>query len=185
MDSFESLVAMLLERDGFWVRGSVKVQLTKAEKVAIGKPSSPRWELDLVAYKGSTNEIRIIECKSFLDSTGVSLASLDGTRPQDTERYKLFHYPRLLRIVSNRLVAQLEEAGSCRRSPKVVLCLAAGKIRNEKDRSALRAFFKRKGWLLFDEPWLLERIRSLASSGYENHVAAVVAKLLERVPKAA
>ena len=33
MDSFESLVATLLGREGFWVRSSFKVELTKAEKV--------------------------------------------------------------------------------------------------------------------------------------------------------
>ena len=75
MNSFESLVGMLLEREGFWVRHSVKVNLTKEEKRNIGRPSSPRWELDLVAYKGATNELKIVECKSYLDSVGVSLAS--------------------------------------------------------------------------------------------------------------
>lgn len=54
MDSFESVVSTILERDGYWVKSTFKVGLTKEEKREIGRPSSPRWELDLVAYKGST-----------------------------------------------------------------------------------------------------------------------------------
>lgn len=42
MDSFEDVVATLLEREGYWVRKSVKVALTREEKQEIGRPSSPR-----------------------------------------------------------------------------------------------------------------------------------------------
>jgi hypothetical protein len=42
MDAFENLVAMLLRRDGYWTATSVKVELTKDEKRAIGRVSSPR-----------------------------------------------------------------------------------------------------------------------------------------------
>src|SRR3990167_7524540 len=79
MDSFETLVGSLLEKDGFWVRTSVKVELTPEEKRKIGRPSSPRWELDLVAYKAKSNELLVVECKSFLDSPGVRARGLDGT----------------------------------------------------------------------------------------------------------
>jgi hypothetical protein len=71
MDAFESLVSMLLRHDGFWTTPSFKVELTKEEKRRINRFSSPRLELDLIAYKGSTNEVLAIECKSYLDSTGV------------------------------------------------------------------------------------------------------------------
>ena len=69
MDAFESLVSLLLRRDGYWTATSVKVELTKMQKRAIGRPSSPRWEIDLVAYKPATNELLAVECKSFLDPT--------------------------------------------------------------------------------------------------------------------
>jgi hypothetical protein len=52
MDAFESLIAMLLRHEGYWTTPSFKIELTKKEKVSIGKASSPRWELDLIAYKG-------------------------------------------------------------------------------------------------------------------------------------
>ncbi|HEY0160965.1 MAG TPA: helix-turn-helix domain-containing protein [Thermoanaerobaculia bacterium] len=57
MDAFEQLVATVLDRNGYWVRTSVKVALTPEEKREIGRPSSPRWELDVVAYCGLTNEL--------------------------------------------------------------------------------------------------------------------------------
>ena len=59
MDSFEQVVSEILWMDGYWVRTSVKVDLTKEEKVQIGRPSSPRWELDIVAYSGRNNSLRV------------------------------------------------------------------------------------------------------------------------------
>ena len=48
MDAFENVIASILQRRGYWTMTSVKVELTKAEKRAIGRPSAPRWELDIV-----------------------------------------------------------------------------------------------------------------------------------------
>jgi hypothetical protein len=45
MDAFEQVVSEILWMSGFWVRTSVKVELTKEEKRLIGRHSSPRWEL--------------------------------------------------------------------------------------------------------------------------------------------
>jgi hypothetical protein len=44
---------------GLWIRTSVKVDLTKEDKVTIGKPTSPRWELDIVVYSGGDNILYI------------------------------------------------------------------------------------------------------------------------------
>jgi hypothetical protein len=78
MDAFEQLVSEILWMEGYWVRTSVKVELTKDEKRKIGRPSSPRWELDIVAYSGRDNLLKIIECKSYLDSRGVALRAFDA-----------------------------------------------------------------------------------------------------------
>lgn len=122
MNAFESMVAMLLRREGYWTSTGIKVELTKAEKRRIGPPTSPRWELDIVAYKGATNELLVVECKSFLDSAGVVF--VDGKfKPERT--YKLFTDKTLRRVVLNRLARQLVRIHACRRSPTVVLCLAA------------------------------------------------------------
>ncbi|MFH1923025.1 MAG: hypothetical protein ABIP48_24440, partial [Planctomycetota bacterium] len=61
MDAFESVIASILDRQGFWTRTEVKVELTKQEKRDIGRPSSPRWEIDVVAYQPGTNELRVVE----------------------------------------------------------------------------------------------------------------------------
>jgi hypothetical protein len=47
--AFEQVIAELLWRNGYWVQTSFKVELTKLEKIKIGRPSSPRWEIDIVA----------------------------------------------------------------------------------------------------------------------------------------
>jgi len=66
MDAFESVIALLLRQEGYWVIPSFKVEITREEKRKIGRPSSPRWEIDLVAYQGATNEVLAVECKSYL-----------------------------------------------------------------------------------------------------------------------
>jgi hypothetical protein len=179
MDSFEQVVAAILQRRGFWTQTSVKVDLTKAEKRAIGRHSTPRWELDIVAYRGSSNELAVVECKSFLDSPGVRCDTFEGSRPKDETRYKLFCDTTLRKVVLDRLVTQLVKLGFCAPNPKVSLCLAAGKIyRGEEAR--LESIFQQRGWRLWGPSFIRSELEALRDSGYENTVAAVVAKLLLR-----
>lgn len=180
MDAFEAVVAMILEGHGYWVRTSYKVALTKPEKVAIGRPSSPRWELDVVAYKPSENRLLVVECKSYLDSYGVRYNAFRTEEQEGTARYKLFNEEKTWDVVSRRLVLQLREKGLCLPDPAVQLCLAAGNIRNDSDREKLVELFEERGWQLWDEHWLNRQLTDLADSKYENEVAAVVAKLLLR-----
>jgi hypothetical protein len=98
MDAFEQLVSEILWMEGYWVRTSVKVDLTKEEKHMIGRPSSPRWELDIVAYSGRDNLLRVVECKSYLDSPGVRATAFDGSNASHAARYKLFNDPELNRM---------------------------------------------------------------------------------------
>jgi len=55
MDAFESVVEMLLRREGYWTTTSFKVKLTPSEKRRIKKSTTPRREIDLVAYSGGRN----------------------------------------------------------------------------------------------------------------------------------
>jgi hypothetical protein len=180
VDAFEQLVSEILWMSGFWVRTSVKVDLTKEEKRLIGRHSSPRWELDIVGYSARENVLQIVECKSYMDSTGVRATAFDGSNPEHSKRYKLFNEPELRRVVFNRLCQQFTGSGACREKPQVRLALACGKIRNEADRKAIRAHFEAQGWDLWDEPWLRDHLKRMAEQGYENQVSAVVAKLLLR-----
>ena len=175
MDAFEAVISMLLRHDGYWTTPSFKVELTKAEKVAIGRHSSPRWELDLVAYCAAKNEILIVECKSYLDSGGVLFRNGLFQTPN---RYKLFTDDTLRNVVVDRMTAQLLERGSCRAKPKVTLCLAAGKFAGSNDLKGLRSHFKANHWQLFEPKWIHEGLRRAATKGYENDIAFVVSKLL-------
>lgn len=175
MDAFESLIEILLNQKGYWTRSSFKVELTAADKMAIGRPTSPRWEIDVVAFKGSTNEVLAIECKSFLDSVGVQFINGEFKPPKT---YKLFCEKTLRKIVLRRLARQLVEIGATNRTPKVKLCMAAGHIASRTDRNALNRHMKRNRWLLFDEQWIHEQILKAADAGYENSIAHVVAKLV-------
>lgn len=180
MNAFESLVASLLELDGYWVKPTFKVDITKEEKRRIGRPSSPRWELDLVAYKGATNEVLVVECKSYLDSRGVRSDGFIGDNDAHLARYKLFNEDILRETVLARLSRQLVESGLCQDHPKVRLCLAAGKIATEFDRNTLQEHFKSNGWFLFDDTWLRTKLLEVSEAGYENQVSSIVAKLLLR-----
>ena len=171
---------MLFEREGYWVKPNFKVELTKEEKRIIGRPSNARWELDLVAYKGATNAILVVECKSFFDSPGVRYNGFDGSNPKAAKQYKLFNETILRDTVLNRLKEQLKERGACTPSPTVTLALAAGKIVNETDRAKIREHFKKNNWELFDQEWLKKQLESVSHSRYENEVAAIVAKILLR-----
>ena len=177
MDAFESLIAMLLKRDGFWTTTSFKVDLTKAEKREVGKPSLPRPEIDVLAYRGATNHLLVVECKSFLDSTGVHFA--EGTL-QPPKRYKLFSDSTYRKVVLRGLKRQCVKTGFCRPDPTVELCLAAGHVANRIDRAALGRNFDDNQWRLFDEEWVIAAIKKAAKAGYENDVAHVVAKIILR-----
>jgi hypothetical protein len=180
VDAFEQVVSEILWMEGYWVRTSVKVDLTKEEKRLIGRHSSPRWELDIVAYSGRDNLLRVIECKSYIDSVGVRASAFDGSSPEHAKRYKLFNEPVLRRVVFNRLCLQMAESGACRPAAEIRLSLACGKIKNKTDRIAIRSHFVNQGWELWDEEWLQKRLRLMSEHGYENQVSAVVAKLILR-----
>jgi len=49
VEAFEQIVSEMLWLEGYWVRARVKVELSKKEKRAMGRPSSPRWEPDIDA----------------------------------------------------------------------------------------------------------------------------------------
>lgn len=181
MDAFETVVASILQRQGYWTLTSVKVELTKKEKRQIGRHSTPQWELDVVAYRGSENEILVVECKSFLDSPGVQRKAFDGSNKKAEKRYKLFRDNTLRKVVFQRLKRQLISAGFCAPNPTMRLCLAAGKVRG--DEQWLETHFKKKGWLLFGPETIRSELRKLRDAGYENNVAAVVAKMLLRESK--
>jgi len=181
MDAFETVVAAILQRLSYWTATGFKVELTKEEKRQVGRHSTPRWELDVVGYSGRQNEVFVVECKSFLDSRGVCCDAFDGTNPDAEKRYKLFSEETLRQVVLDRLRIQLFATGLCPSDARIVLGLAAGKIYGDED--WLRNHFESRGWRLWTPSFIREQLYGLRDSGYDNSVAAVVAKLLLREPQ--
>lgn len=177
MDAFESVIALLLRQEGYWVIPSFKVEITREEKRKIGRPSSPRWEIDLVAYQGATNEVLAVECKSFLDSRGVIF--YDGSL-QPPERFKLFSDSTLREVVLVRLSQQLVSLKFCPPNHIVHLALATGKIASTTDKNELLQYFSQHDWKLFDDDWVQEKLKNLKLSRYENDPVYVAAKLALR-----
>jgi hypothetical protein len=179
MDHFENIVATLLEADGYWVRQSFKVNLTKDEKVRIGKHSIPRPEIDLLALKLDRNDVIAFEAKSFLDSPGVDLTELKETHEQPTGRYKLFTCKRYRTIVFDRLLADLVALGMATPNTQIRLGLAAGKIRSGQS-ATLEAFMREHQWEFWSPELVKQKVEALARRGYENDPAIITAKILKR-----
>ena len=178
MDAFEQLAADIFWEQGYWVRTGVKVNLTRDDKERIGRHSSPRWEIDLVAYRSATNELLALECKSYLDSGGVHAAHFVAGSKY-AHRYKLFHDPTLRSTVLDRLLEQFVSAGLCPRDATVRLGLIHAHA-TPHNAARLAPLFAAEDWLLFGPNWLQEHLERMARGSYENSTAAVVAKLLLR-----
>jgi hypothetical protein len=180
MDAFESIIAGLLWHEGYWTSIGYKVNLIRDQKVGLGKPSLPRPEIDIVAYRVRDNRLLWLECKSFMDSGGVTIDSLTGKNPAAAERYKVFTYPVYRKIVSEALSSQLQEEGRIQANPTIKYCLVTGKIASTKNRVALHQYFDQNGWLLYDESWVKSHLKQYAKSSYENDVAVMVTKIFNR-----
>ena len=50
MDAFEKIIGQLLQEEKYWAKHSVKINLTTEEKRSINKPSTPRLEINVIAY---------------------------------------------------------------------------------------------------------------------------------------
>ena len=179
MDAFEHVVATILFQSGYWVTQGFKVDLTPTEKAAIGKKTTPRWELDLVAYRGGDKHLLVIECKSYLDSTGVQAKEVIATDAHKS-RYKLFIDPTLRSIVFNRLSIQMSEMGLIPQGLTAQLALAVGKYRNQNDRIAIENHFQQNSWMLFSPDYIAQRLREISNQSYFDSVAHIVAKIIIR-----
>jgi hypothetical protein len=179
MDYFESIVKTLLENEGYWVRQSFKVNVTKQEKREIGKHSIPRPEIDILAYKPENDSIIAFEAKSYLDSPGVKVSELDIEHDIPEGRYKLFTCTNYREIVFNRLKIDLEEIGMGTSKTNISLGLAAGNVYQSKS-DDIRNLFSIKGWAFWSPEDIRDKVTSLASKGYENDPSIITAKILMR-----
>lgn len=177
MDAFEDLVARLLRREGFWTRQSYRIDLTKQEKVALGKPSLPRPEIDILAYKPVQNVVAWVECKSYMDSAGVHISAFDGTNATFAGRLKIFTDDALRESLAQILVRQLVDQELVLPDPTLEFWLVAGRIA-KGSQSAVADHFAARGWVLRDRGWIGAELRRLMQEPYEDDVVTMAAKLL-------
>jgi hypothetical protein len=180
MDAFEQIVAKAFEVQGYWTRIGFKIDLDKKTKRGIGKPSMPRPEIDVLAYKPAANHILLVECKSLLDSPGVRWNAFDQPGSKFAKRFKLFHDKVRFKAVEKQLLKQLVKEGMIvGKSPTFQLGLVAGKI-NGDDELRLRNLFAQRKWFFLGPSELADRLRRFANQGYDNDVATMVVKIIGR-----
>jgi hypothetical protein len=179
MDHFESLISTLLESEGYWLRRSFKVNVTKEEKRAIGKHSIPRPEIDILAFRFAENAVIAVEVKSFLDSPGLKLEQLQAEHEIPEGRYKLFTTERYRSIVLARLHQDLVQCGMANAETKVSLGLAVGKV-YQKRTEPIRKFMRERNMLFWSPEDIKRKVTALADRDYENDPAIMVAKVLLR-----
>ncbi len=179
MDYFEGLIKTLLEHEGYWIRQSFKVNLTKQEKRDIGKHSIPRPEVDILAFKPEENQVIAFEAKSYLDSTGVRLAALRENHKIPEGRYKLFTCDNYRNIVFSRMKQDLIDLGMGTAKTKITLGLAAGNVYQSKSEE-IRSLFNSKGWAFLSPEDIRKKVTDLAAKGYENEPSIITTKILMR-----
>jgi hypothetical protein len=174
MDAFEAIVAQVLERDGYWVKRSVKVHCSADEKKQFGGgPSTPTPEIDIVAFKH--HELILFEVKSFLFSTGVKYAGVTGANAKDGKKYKIVNNPAFQRIMTEKLTATL----AVPKNVTVKYGLAAGKIATA-DLQPIRSHFSANPQLVLLTPEdLASKLAQFSDSIYISDHVTLLTKLFD------
>jgi len=179
MNAFEDVVRRYLEEEGYWVRQSVKVEITLEDKRAIGTYSMPRPEVDLVALSIKKNELLLVEAKSYLDSYGVYYEAISDPNDKGASRYKLFTSDVFRQIVTDRLKEQSLKQGLIKGNVNVNYGLAAGNIHRGNEKP-IADYFRQKGWKLITPNQIRNFIEQLATRGWEDDLVTMTAKLLKK-----
>jgi hypothetical protein len=180
MNAFEHIASRFFEAQGYWTRIGLKIVITKEEKRALGNPSMPRPEIDVVAFKPGPNELLIVECKSYLDSNGVCVENFVGDNSTHKNRLKLFNRDDLRQLITKKLITQLREENLLLpENPSVRYALVAGKIKAGHD-LRLSQIFEDNRWMLVTPADLAKGLRKFAERGYEDDIVTMVVKILER-----
>jgi lipopolysaccharide biosynthesis protein len=178
MDAFEIIVGNLLEEDSYWIRHSVKINLTKEEKESIGTPKAPRPEIDIVAYNVKENKLLLVKVKSYFDSPGVKYDDVTKLNEHQEGRYKLFTSENYLKVLRNRLLLDWIQDGLIKEDTSVCLMLIAGHIYQNREKD-FKNYFESKGWQFWGPTEIKKRIKQLAKKGYENNPLTLTVKILE------
>ena len=187
VEAFEQIVGKYLSLQGYWVKHTVRLNMSPEEKAALTsevpdarKRSRPRPEVDLVAFSPKKNELLVVEVKSFFNSAGVDFLSLTNQGSKHGDRYKLFNNDRYQKVILSRLTEQLSQEGLVIDGARlnVLVCLAVGHFKSPDDEGKTKALFQMKGWVLVTPGELKNFFESLATTNYEDNVMIVLSKLI-------
>ena len=181
MNAFEDIVKLYLEEEGYWVRQSVKVNISKQDKRDIGTYSMPRPGIDLVALNVKENELLLVEVKSFLDSYGVYSEAITDEKDVFSKRYRLFTDSIFREVVTKRLREEYLKQGLVNENTKINYALAAGNIHSPADELEIREYFSKpeRGWKLFSPKDIKDKIRKMSKKGWEDNLVTITAKLIQ------
>jgi len=183
MDYFEDTVKTILEREGYWVRQSFKVELTRDEKLEVmqdpRRASIPRVEVDLLVFDAQKNNVLVLEVKSLINSLGVQIKELKEEHEIPQGRYKLFTSANYKRVVFKRLKSQLMQLQMASETTTLQLGLAAGKVHRWGETSAeFDKLFKQNDWEFWSPQLIKSKLEKMAGDGYENNPTVLAAKIL-------
>lgn len=179
MDAFEEIIGKLLLEEQYWVRHSVKINLTKEEKREISKPTTPRPEIDIIIYDLKIDTLYLLEVKSFLDSSGVKLDDIKDLQEVQTGRYKVLTSEKYQNVITKRLQTDWVNKGLIKQSTIISFGLVAGKVYQNKE-NEMDNYLKKKGWFFWGPTTVKLKLENLVSNGYENSLVTVVSKILLR-----
>lgn len=184
MDAFELISAQLLQEEGFWTIVNYKIDITKEiAKNQLKKPTMPRPEVDILAYKRGT--IYLIEVKSYIDSKGVQAKSIltkkNTLLSSIHGRYKLFTWKAYRKILPKLVKNDLRKKGLINNSRvKIKYGLIAGKFSGTSE-IILKKYFNSHGWLIWGPVEIKNKVENLITKGYENNVMTILSKILNPV----
>lgn len=181
MDHFENIAKTLLEREGYWVMQSYKVDLSKEQKREISekKATIPRPEIDLLALNVANSEVIAFEVKSYFDSTGIVLKHFTTEYEIPEGKYKLFTCERYKDIVLGQLRMQLIQNGFIKPEFTIRLGLIAGNGR-KSEISKIAELFAKRNWEFWSPESVKVKVQNFAKEGYENDPAVITTKILQR-----
>ena len=179
MDHFEGIITTLLEFQGYWVRKSFKVNLSKEEKKIIGKPTMPRPEIDILALDFYNNKVLVIEAKSYLDSPGVRYDDVIKKFNTPNGRYKLFTCEKYRDTVISRLHKDLMKLNMANQNTDFILGMVAGKVYQNRIEE-MEGIMNTKNWFFWSPKNIKQNLYELVEKGYENDPAIITAKILMR-----
>ena len=184
MDAFETIVCSVMREKGYWVERNVKVKISPKEKEALGKPTMPTPEIDIVAYNPRRSELLLIECKSFLDSSGVKYNDVVGKScsKRNASRYKLLNNPDYQKVISDRLIGYLLEKGMINQPVnQTIFGLAAGKVYETKRSNnckKLRNYLEGRDHFYLSPVQVRAYLNGLTNHVYKNDVVNLTVKIL-------